>query len=82
MKKLSQTQQAMLARLAECDHELTPGGMGRDTGRIASAWNRTADALIAKGLAESPYRPYPCARMVRITDAGREALATTNHRDK
>src|SRR5262245_56485373 len=72
-KVLGPAQTAMLLRLAVAE-ELCPGGQGEDTGRLASAWNRTLDALVARRLAESPPREYPQARVARISEFGRMLL--------
>lgn len=52
MKKLSKTQQAMLQRLATvgASGERTPMTGNRESGRICSAWYRTANSLQQLGL--------------------------------
>jgi hypothetical protein len=70
--RLSSTQAAMMRRLAACDPacEETPGfGCGRDSGRIASAWHRTAHALKDRGLVE--FIRVGDHHGVKLTDAGR-----------
>jgi hypothetical protein len=51
--KLSPTQRAMIARLltATTKGERCPFIGGRDAGRVASGWYRTAESLRAAGLA-------------------------------
>ena len=52
MKRLSKPQQNMLERLriAGAEGEYVPMGCGRDCGRHASAWHRTAESLQRRGL--------------------------------
>jgi hypothetical protein len=48
--RLSAVQVAMLMRLAEFQQEESPYGYGRDSGRAASAWHRTTESLVVRGL--------------------------------
>ncbi|HEV3059717.1 MAG TPA: hypothetical protein VGY48_15810 [Vicinamibacterales bacterium] len=50
-RKLSPAQQVFMDALALYGHSHVPGG-SRDSGRLASAWFRTARSLATKGLIE------------------------------
>lgn len=67
MPKLTGPQLAMLRRLAQ-GPEMTPGGTP-DSGRQASAWHRTLDVLVRRGLATRTTNG--CTAHATITDAGR-----------
>ncbi len=72
--RLSVTQVAMLMRLGEHpNQDESPFGYGRDSGRAASAWHRTVQSLVMRGLVRRDR--YGDHYMARLTQAGRQWLA-------
>ncbi len=70
-KPLTASQYDMLRRLADAP-EMTPGGTP-DSGRHASAWHRTLDVLVRRGLATRT--SHGRAAHASITPEGRAMLA-------
>lgn len=75
MTKLSPAQKRFLKVTAEAPNR-TPFTGGRNAGRVAAAWYRTADSLAQKGLVTLVRSGD--AQVATLTDAGRAALAQEN----
>lgn len=74
MARITKTQRETLTRIATLDNgERTPFVGGREAGRIASGWYRTAYALDRAGLVTM--KQEGDAYRIRITHAGRLAIA-------
>jgi hypothetical protein len=70
--KLSAPQQKLLLAAAQAGGDRTPFTGGRNAGRVASAWYRTAQSLADRGLVT--LRRTGDAQTAEITDAGRALL--------
>jgi hypothetical protein len=76
--KLSQAQLCFLAIAAEAPYR-TPFTGGRNAGRVASGWFRTAASLSLRGFVHLVRSGD--AQVAMITDAGREAYAAASRGD-